>query len=129
MRRQFSLPEDDVEVLDSLDVDWETIRESNGQWLLLHRFALPQGFNLQNGSVAIQIPGNYPVAPLDMAYFFPHLARLDGRPLRQTQARMHVDGKEWQRWSRHYSWIPGQHNVGTHIVLVRHWLEHETGKN
>jgi hypothetical protein len=129
MRRQFSLPEDDIEQLDSLGVDWETIREANGQWLLLHGLAFPPGFNLPNGSVAVQIPSNYPVAPLDMAYFFPHLALADGRPPRQTQARMSVDGKEWQRWSRHYSWIPGQHNVGTHIVLVRHWLEHETGKN
>jgi hypothetical protein len=129
MRRQFSLPEDDVEQLDSLGIDWETIREANSQWLLLHGFVFPPGFNFPNGSVAIQIPSNYPVAPLDMAYFYPHLAKVDGRALRQTQARMRVDGKDWQRWSRHYSWIPGQHNVGTHIVLVRHWLEHETGKN
>ena len=129
MRRQFALPEDDVEVLDALTIEWETIQESNNRWLLLHGVALPQGYNVSNGSIAIQIPGNYPVAMLDMAYFFPHLARVDGRPIQQTQARMRLDGKEWQRWSRHYPWLPGQHNVGTHILLVQHWLKHEMGKN
>ena len=128
MRRQFHLPEDDVEQLDSLGVEWESIREPNGQWLLLHGFLFPQGYNHPSGSVAIQIPGNYPVAGLDMAYFFPHLQRTDAQPLRQTQCLMQLDGKSWQRWSRHYCWVPGQHNVGTHIVLVRHWLERGVGR-
>ena len=128
MRRQFHFPEEDIEQLDSLDVQWETIRESNGQWLLLHGFGFPLGYNCQSGSVAIQIPAGYPAAGLDMAYFFPHLQRVDGQQLRQTQCRMLVDGKDWQRWSRHYAWVPGQHNVGTHILLVRHWLDHGVGK-
>jgi hypothetical protein len=128
MRRIFHLPEEDTEQLDALGVEWETIREPNGQWLLLHGMEFPQGYNHPQGSVAIQIPANYPAAPLDMAYFFPHLQRMDGQPLRQTQCMMQVDGKAWQRWSRHYAWLPGQHNIGTHIVLVRHWLLHGVGK-
>lgn len=128
MRRQFLLPEEDTEQLDSLGVEWETLREPNGQWLLLHGFLFPSGYNPATGSVAVQIPGNYPVAGLDMAYFFPHLSRVDGQPLRQTDARVRVDGKDWQRWSRHYSWVPGQHNIGTHVVLVRRWLDHGVGK-
>jgi hypothetical protein len=127
MRRQFHMPEDDVEQLDSLGVGWETLKDPNGQWLLLHDFKFPRGYNYPSGSVAIQIPANYPVAPLDMAYFHPHLQRIDGKPLRQTQCVMQVDGKSWQRWSRHYTWIAGQHNVGTHILLVRHWLDHGVG--
>jgi hypothetical protein len=128
VRRQFFLPEDDVEHLDSLGMEWETLGGGNGRWLLLHAFQFPAGYNHPSGSVAIQIPASYPVAGLDMAYFFPHLQRADGRPLRQTQCLMQVDGKSWQRWSRHYSWVPGQHNIGTHILLVRHWLDHGVGK-
>jgi hypothetical protein len=128
MRRQFHLPEEDVEQLDSLQLDWETIRDNNGQWLLLHSFQFPAGYNHGNGAVAIQIPGNYPVAGLDMAYFFPHLARADGQPLRQADVQQPLDGKSWQRWSRHYTWAPGLHNIGTHIVLVRRWLDHGMGK-
>jgi hypothetical protein len=128
MRREFHLPEDDVDHLDSLGLNWETLRAPNGQWLLLHGFLFPKGYNHPSGSVAIQIPCNYPVAGLDMAYFFPRLQRTDGNAIRQTQCEMQVDGKNWQRWSRHYSWVPGQHNLGTHILLVRHWLEHGVGK-
>lgn len=128
MRRQFALPEEDVEQLEGLISEWETVREGSGQWLLLHSFKFPSGYNHAQGTVAIQIPGNYPVAPLDMAYFFPHLARCDGQPIRQADVRHRLDGKEWQRWSRHYQWTPGTHNVGTHIVLVRHWLLSAIGK-
>jgi hypothetical protein len=127
MRREFSLPEEDHEHLDGLSLPWETVRVDGGQWLLLHKFSFPAGYNLTEGSVAIQIPANYPVAPLDMAYFYPHLARLDGQPVRQANVEHPLEGKRWQRWSRHYSWHPGQHNIGTHIVLVRHWLHAALG--
>lgn len=129
MRHQFTLPEEDVALLESLGLEWETLREPSAQWLLLHGFGFPPGYNHQSGSAAIQIPANYPVAALDMVYFFPHLARIDQQPLRQTEVRMAIDGKDWQRWSRHYPWVPGQHNLGTHIVLVRRWLDHGLGKN
>jgi Prokaryotic E2 family E len=122
MRREFALSEDDTEGLDAMGLRWETVRKG-GPWLLLHDFEFPAGYHHQCGSVAIQMPGNYPVAPLDMAYFFPHLARMDGRPLRQTNVFQPIEGKPWQRWSRHYRWVPGQHTVCTHIVLVRHWLK------
>lgn len=128
MRRDFALPEDDIEGLNGLGPEWETVQDPAGQWFLLHQFELPNGYNHQCASVAIQIPSNYPTAPLDMAYFHPHLARLDGQPLRQVDARQPINGKEWQRWSRHYAWIVGRHNLCTHIVLVRHWLNVALGK-
>jgi hypothetical protein len=122
MRREFHLPEEDEVCLDAMGIKWETIR-SSGEWLLLHECAFPSGYNHRNGSVAVQIPGNYPIAQLDMAYFFPALARSDGKGLRQTQVFQQIDGKAWQRWSRHYTWVPGEHNVCTHIILIRNWLE------
>ncbi len=122
MRRDFALPEDDVEGLDAMGLEWETVR--NGQpWLLLHNFEFPKGYNHESGSVAIQIPANYPIAQLDMAYFFPHLSRVDGQPIRQANVLQPIIDKQWQRWSRHYGWVPGQHNICTHVVLVRHWLK------
>ena len=121
MRRDFALPDDDIEALDAMGLKWETVR--NGQsWLLLNEFEFPKGYNHESGAVAIQIPANYPVAQLDMAYFFPHLSRLDGKPIRQANVLQPIEDKQWQRWSRHYAWVAGQHNICTHIVLVRHWL-------
>lgn len=123
MRRQFSLPEEDVDHLDGMGNAWETVIDSGNRWLLIERFAYPTGFNVSEGSVAVQIPPNYATSPLDMAYFFPQLSRTDGRQIRQAQVMQLIDGRQWQRWSRHYRWIPGQHNLGTHLVLVARWLQ------
>lgn len=123
MRHEFALPEEDEESLIALGLPWETIRDGGGQWLLLHEMEFREGFNVRKGSVALQIPPSYPTAGLDMAYFHPHLARVDGGPIRQAQAMQPLDGKHWQRWSRHYTWEPGVHNLSTHIVLIHRWHE------
>src|SRR4051812_26109356 len=103
MRREFLLPEEDQESLDALRLPWETIREGDNQWLLLHGTPFHPRFNHRRGSVAVQIPPSYPTSGLDMAYFFPHIARVDGKPIGQTQCQQPIDGQQWQRWSRQYS--------------------------
>jgi hypothetical protein len=128
MRREFALPEEDVEFLEAFGLPWETIRDGSGQWLLLHKFPYPEGYVIASGSVAISVTSGYPTAKLDMAYFHPALSRNDGQALRQTQVNQQVDCKQWQRWSRHYDWVPGRHNLGTHILLVKHWLLVALGK-
>jgi hypothetical protein len=129
-RRQFQLPEADVEGLEAAGLQWETI---GAGWLLVHGYGLPGGYNVDRASLALQIPGGYPTTSLDMVFFNPILSRRDGRPIPATQAIMHIDGANWQRWSRHYSpahpWIPGEYNVITHLALVRHWLEREFSRN
>lgn len=131
-RRQFQLPEADVEGLDAAGFQWETIGAGGG-WLLVHGYDLPGGYNVNAASVAVQIPGGYPTTPLDMVFFSPVLSRQDGRPIPATQAIVQIDGTNWQRWSRHYSpvhpWIPGEYNVITHLALARHWLERELQRN
>jgi hypothetical protein len=67
-----------------------------------------------------------------MVYFFPALARRDGRPIGATQAMQPLDGKSFQRWSRHRTqqnpWKPGRDNLGAHIILVEDWLAREFEK-
>lgn len=128
MRRQFQLPEDDVEGLSAFGLEWEAVADAGHRWLLLHGFLFPEGYNVSSGSVAIQIPAGYPTAQLDMAYFHPHLSRVDGGQLRQTEARQPLDGREWQRWSRHYTWRVGVDNLLTHIHRIPHWLNHGLGR-
>ncbi len=96
MRKQFALPEDDKEQLDHIGLEWETVRDGGGLWLLLHKFDFPPGYNHASGSVAIQIPNNYPVAQLDMAYFFPHLARTDKQPIRQADGAATLLPSVWR---------------------------------
>lgn len=132
-RRQFRLPESDALGLDEGGHQWETVGVNNNGWLLIHRLPIPVGYNVELASVAVQIPGGYPTASLDMAFFHPALSRKDGRSIPRTEASAIFDGKKWQRWSRHYTasnpWIPGEYNVITHLALVNHWLEREFQRN
>jgi hypothetical protein len=128
MRRQFQLPEEDEAHLDARGQPWETIIESNSHWLIVHDFPVPEGFTERRVSVAVAITPGYPVAPLDMAYFHPPVARSDGRPIGALSPHT-LDGKTWQRWSRHRTeqnpWRPGVDDVAGHLALAEHWLQRE----
>jgi hypothetical protein len=132
-RRQFRLPETDEEGLNAASFNWETIGAGGGGWFLVHDYQLPAGYNVETASLAVQIPGGYPNTPLDMVFFHPLLSRKDGRAIPRTEAVMPIDGKPWQRWSRHYTpahpWIPGEYNIITHMALIRTWLEREFQRN
>lgn len=129
MRRQFDLPSFDTEYLGTIGLDWETILEGAKRWLLIHKWPLPTGYTAENATVALQIPPGYPEAQIDMAYFFPALARKDGKQIGAAQSAQALDGKSFQRWSRHRTpqapWRPGEDEVATHMVLVDDWLARE----
>lgn len=131
MRRQFSLPEFDELHLDSLGLPWEAIASDGGQWVLIHSFPVAPGYNHTQASVAIRVETGYPDAALDMVYVHPALARCDGQAI-GTLCPMVLDGKEYQRWSRHRTpenpWRPGEDSLETHLMLVKHWFEREFEK-
>ena len=128
MRQQFILPESDREFLETCGQTWETISEAGSQWLLIHDFPVPQGYNVEKVVVALMISAGYPEAQIDMAYFFPALARLDSKAI-NAATLLQRDGKAFQQWSRHRTgqnpWRPGEDDISTHLVLVEHWLEKE----
>jgi hypothetical protein len=116
VRRQFQLPELDEAFLDALGLAWETIEEGGVQWLLLL-------------DVAIQISAGYPAALLDMAYFHPWIGTVPQRPIPNADVAQPLDGREWQRWSRHRTaenpWIPGEDDLSSHIHYMDAWLAAE----
>jgi len=129
MRRQFELPSFDTQYLETTGLEWETIVEGAGRWLLLHGRPLPNGYNVERAIVALQIPPGYPDAQIDMVYFSPALARKDNQAIGATQSAQALDGKSFQRWSRHRTaaapWRPGEDDISSHLVLVDDWLERE----
>ncbi len=132
LRRQFELPADDRQFLDNYGCPWEAISDGS-QWVLLHDFCTQHsGYNHQQVIAAIRLESGYPIAPLDMVYFFPALVRKDGKRIVATEATQPIDGKTFQRWSRHRTstnpWIVGQDDIGTHILLVEDWLSREFEK-
>lgn len=131
LRRQFVLPTADVEFLDGLGLPWETVTDGGAMWLLVREFEVPAAYQPSKVSVALSIPPSYPDAPLDMAYFHPHVVRVDRAAIGGLTDRA-LDGAVWQQWSRHRTgdnpWRVGQDSIETQFLLVREWLERELRK-
>lgn len=123
LRRTFILSADDTEYLDNEFPEWEAI---DGRWILLHNFPVRPGYTVQSVTAAIKIPSLYPATRLDMVYFHPEVIRTDGKTIPATSWRETIDGKKYQRWSRHYKpgeWQPDEDNLATHIMAIRDWLD------
>lgn len=127
--RDFCLPEEDRQYLESKGLLWETVKDRNCQWVLINEFPIPEGYNVKTATAAISIPVGYPVAPLDMVYFYPALSRLDGKAIGATQATRIIRDKTYQMWSRHRTgenpWRPGLDDISSHLGLVEEWLARE----
>lgn len=128
MRRQFKLPEEDIMFLDNLGFDWETIVDRGMHWVIIHDYPVHPNYNCSVTNVAIKIETGYPRSALDMAYFFPQLARKDGKVIRAVCGTA-IDGENYQRWSRHRTpanpWREGVDDLSTHLSLVNFWFEQE----
>lgn len=123
LRRRFLLSSDDTEYLDNAFPEWEAI---DGRWILIHNFPIRPGFTIQSATAAIQIPATYPETKLDMVYFNPAVLRADGKAIGATGYTATIDGKPFQRWSRHYragEWQANEDNLATHVMAIRDWLD------
>jgi hypothetical protein len=120
--RTFPLLPGDEAGLNARGGRWETITEAGRRWLILHDVELPAGYHQTHTTIAIEVPTGYPMAELDMFYCAPHLSRVDGGAIPQTQVTQTLMGTNFQRWSRHRGavapWRPGIDNALTHLALV-----------
>jgi hypothetical protein len=122
-RQNFILPEEDVETLEKMSLQWETLL-SPSMWLMIYNYPIPDGYNVKNVDLALTITSSYPATEIDMAYFFPPLVKNNNKPINAVSDQP-IDGKIFQRWSRHRQpgdWKPGIDNLATHLSLVDNWL-------
>ena len=128
MRRDFALPEDDLEWLDALPNDYELVREDGVLRVVVRSWPVPPGYNVASVDINVRIDPGYSDAQIDMAYFHPPLSLSSGRGI-PALAGDHFDGRDWQRWSRHRTpanpWRPGNDNLATHFALIDEWLDRE----
>ena len=131
MRRQFTLPAEDMEWLEMLGLSYELVTDGGALRVIVYDLPVPAGYNTQKVSAYVRIEPGYPDSQIDMVYFNPGLSRIDGRPIGALSGEG-FDGKDWQRWSRHRTpanpWRPGVDNLATHFALVQDWLERELKK-
>jgi hypothetical protein len=125
LRIEFRLPVADEEYLNGLGLPWETIRDGQSQWIIIHGWKVPTGYNLDVVDLALLIPSNYSDSQIDMVYFKPHLFRRDGKTINNLSQQTIV-GEMWQRWSRHRTpqnpWRAGIDDLASHLGLVDEWL-------
>ena len=128
LRRQFELPDFDREFLGRRGLPWEAVLAGEVRWVILHEHPVSQGYDHRTVSAALQLSASYPDSQIDMVYFFPHLARIDGMPVARVSGHQ-FDGKTWQRWSRHRTaanpWRRGYDCIETHALLIDEWLDRE----
>lgn len=124
MDSPYELLPEDTEYLDGNYLSrWEKISEGNGKFgLLIRGFPIPDGYTTTSSTLMILVPSGYPGSQLDMFYFDPPLSRLDGSSINALAQEVHF-GQDWQRWSRHYGWEPGQHNIVTHIEYIKNEIQ------
>ena len=133
MRRDFVLPEQDVDFLDATGLPWETIRDGSNLWVIIYSYPVPLGYNLQMVNAALKIEAGYPVSQIDMVYFNPPLEKRNGSNMPiGALANQPILGFNWQRWSRHRTgenpWRPGIDDISTQMLLVNYWMERELTK-
>ncbi len=130
MRRQFDLLPEDEKFLQEYGLPWEAIFDGS-QWVLLKDFPTHEGYEQPTVTAAVRMETGYPNTPLDMVYFYPAITRKDGRQIGATQATQTIDGRMFQRWSRHRTsqnpWRVGFDSLGSHILLIEDWLAREFG--
>src|SRR5436190_186159 len=128
MRRQIELPQRDTDYLNATQRPWETLGATGAGWVFMHNYPVVGGYASTEVTAALQIAAGYDDKQIDMVYFFPALLRADGKGV-TALAKKVIDGKEFQRWSRHRTpenpWRPGLDYIGTHMELVEEWLLRE----
>ena len=131
LRRQFDLLPQDQKFLEEYGLPWETIVDGS-QWVLIHDFPTHEGYNHPRVTAAVRIETGYPNTELNMVYFFPALARKDGKEIGATEAPQAIDGTPDPRWSRpraaQHPWKIGPESLGTPVILIEDWLVREFEK-
>ena len=131
LRRDFELLPADRQFLENYGLPWEAVLDGS-PWVLIHKFATHQGYNYTTVTAAVRLETGYPLSQLDMVYFHPALARLDGKAIGATQETQVIAGVPYQRWSRHRTnenpWRPGEDDLGSHVNLIEDWLAREFGE-
>ncbi len=131
-RRDFHLSDEDIQFLDSTNLDWEAVQDGNKRAVIFYGFPLREPFQPNTVELKIKLPQDYSSgAALDMFFTSVQVTRSDGKIIPRLTQSGSFYGKIWWQWSRHYppgtKWRPGVDNLGTHISFVKNILHDEAG--
>ena len=122
------LPEIDRDYLLEKKLHFKEVQSGPHKGIILIDFPLPFGkFNYEKTDILIILPPGYPDSAPDMFYVFPPLLLTPiNRPARAADAVFQFDGRNWQRWSRHFDrkeWRAGIDSLISYLKKVENALE------
>jgi hypothetical protein len=127
------LPEDDEEFLQELGLPWTLHPDGgSGGFLVVDQFAVAGGGLTPSPiQLMVRIPGQYPLAKLDMWYCSPALRNASGSYPPQAEVFETYLGISWQRFSRHLNegcWKPGVDGLRTFFRFIFKELQGKDGR-
>lgn len=115
------LQEPDAKFLTEKGYEYELFSAGNEMHVVVKKFPFPsEHYAPTQADVLIKIPPGYPNAQLDMFWVNPEVKLVNGQVPKKTESRETHHGREWQRWSRHYTspWRPGVDTLRSFIQSI-----------
>ena len=119
------LPEPDIAFLEHAGIPHRVFEEGGMLNVELLEFTLPDGLNAGRANVLFRLSPSYPDTPPDMWWVIPHLTPVGGGQIPATEVIETIDGRSWQRWSRHLDpslWRSGIDGLESYVRLLRNEL-------
>src|SRR5260370_30145303 len=103
---------EDIESLRADGYEISVIEDGSRYLVILGGFLVPDGRFVPNMTDVMVIADyQYPQSKLDMCWTNPHVQLASGGyPKNADNFEVHA-GRNWHRWSWHYSWDPIRHNL------------------
>jgi hypothetical protein len=120
-----ALPESDVAFLADRDIDHEVVEDGGMTCVLFRNYPLPKGYDSDKMDLLVRLQPGYPDVAPDMWWCDPPARRTDGTQIPATEVVEHLLGRNWQRWSRHFTdgqWKSGIDGLESFLALVRREL-------
>jgi hypothetical protein len=121
-----SLPQTDITFLDERGIAHQVESDAGMTCIILPAWELPPGFNHEAADLLIRLSPGYPDVHPDMWWFDPPVHLADGTGLPATEVVEQHLGRNWQRWSRHFTggqWQSGVDGLESYLALIRRNLE------
>jgi len=117
-----TLPRSDIAHLDERAIVHEIASESGMICVVLPQWPLPSGLDRSAADLLLRLSPGYPDVAPDMWWFSPAVHLANGTPLPATSVVETYLGRQWQRWSRHFTngqWQSGVDGLASYLALIR----------
>ena len=126
-----TLPHFDRKHLLEKNIAHEIAVESGMTCVVFRRWRLPTGLDRDATDLLLRLRPGYPDIPPDMWWFSPAVHLANGSPLPSTNVVEWYLGRQWQRWSRHFTngqWRSGIDGLASFLALIREDLARSVGE-